>query len=220
MNDDETTLQRHPSQPLPGFDRGFSDQTCINEHGETVPEDAVWEYHEPWSWTSICSATGSKWVWDTTGDRDFASAAKRFTRDLVQNSSCDNYLSAVSVIEEVDESIAFNYVDGKLIPLLSSLLTVISHSSLKHSSIIVGRRRLELLIVPPSNLVCEATIVLKHRETMPHFTRFGMSFTLLVFKVYYQKNLSCLLQQPKQMQDAILRCHYQCSPNFSSHPPT
>ncbi|KIX06975.1 uncharacterized protein Z518_04951 [Rhinocladiella mackenziei CBS 650.93] len=95
-----------------GFDIGISGSPPNPEDSQDSLEDSNWEYHEPWSWTSICSETGSKWIRSVTGSRDFVATTKRFAQDMVPRSSYDKYLSASARSPETGEATAWKYVDA------------------------------------------------------------------------------------------------------------
>jgi len=104
---------RQYAESTSGLDIALSDSASQFEDGDDASEaDFTWEYHEPWSWTSICSDTGSKWLWTVTGNRGFAASAKRFAKDLVRRSSYDRYLSTSAASPEPDEATAWRYVTG------------------------------------------------------------------------------------------------------------
>jgi hypothetical protein len=96
------------------FHGGIAD---LGIDGVVQEEESCWQYHEPWSWASICSDPGSKWIYDMTESRDFVALAKRFfAKDLMRPAGNDKPMPPLgpsSPLEEVDEATAWEYVDGK-----------------------------------------------------------------------------------------------------------
>ncbi len=80
---------------------------------QNVMEKYGWEYHEPWSWTSVCSETGSDWISSVTGSQGFVAVAKQFTKDLVSQSPDDKNELPDTTPMEIDEATARDYVEGK-----------------------------------------------------------------------------------------------------------
>lgn len=104
---------QHSRESISGFDFCLSGSPPCQENNEPPHGGTSWEYHEPWSWTSICSETGSKWVCNITQSQHFVSVAKQFSRDLVPRPSYQRYLSTKTVLPELDEATASGYVEGK-----------------------------------------------------------------------------------------------------------
>ncbi|KAK4893289.1 hypothetical protein LTR27_008412 [Elasticomyces elasticus] len=75
-------------------------------------ENASWQYHEPWAWTSICSEAGLKWVLSVTGNRDFFAAAKQFTNDIVQTPAHEATGSSDRAPTIISESMAWEYTNA------------------------------------------------------------------------------------------------------------
>ncbi|KAF2481569.1 hypothetical protein BDY17DRAFT_326250 [Neohortaea acidophila] len=94
-----------------GFDPSLA-ASPLPKRNATSAEDANWQYHEPWSWTSILSDTGTEWVERRTGDGDFAAVAKTFSKVLVQRGSFGDYVLAESGESEISESTAWKYTNA------------------------------------------------------------------------------------------------------------
>ena len=83
------------------------------EDTDILSLDSGWQYHEPWCWLSICSEPGSNWIQKMTGNREFASVAKRFSQDFVQRTAFDDNLSKAADPPKTTEPTASLYIDGK-----------------------------------------------------------------------------------------------------------
>ena len=94
------------------FNNHVPDSICTQGDSQNFSESDSWGYHEPWSWTSVCSETGSEWIWSATGSREFVAIAKRFTKDLVLKSPDDKIELSGTANAEIDEVTARIYVEG------------------------------------------------------------------------------------------------------------
>ena len=76
-----------------------------------------WEHHGPWSWVSICSQPGLKWVCETTGRDDFVDIACGLTNTWSRRLKIKRFKSFRESCPEPQPVDAWRYVNGKPVPL-------------------------------------------------------------------------------------------------------
>lgn len=119
----ESTVPDHPrdeasiSENVPNS----TDDMLSSEHTGNSLRGNNWEYHEPWSWMSICSQTACKCIHDLTGDQSFSSIADRFTVDLAGRWSSEDLMSEASQRLQIEEETAWEYTNGMWSALVASL---------------------------------------------------------------------------------------------------
>lgn len=88
-----------------------SEQQDQNEEPVNSPGQ-YWEHHGPWSWLSVCSQPGIRWVCDRTHSEDFVEVANDLTKALSRRLrlKLDQVRSRCS--DEPNEDLAWRYVNG------------------------------------------------------------------------------------------------------------
>lgn len=124
-------MPEHPRDEASASDSApnFTDDVLGSEHTGNSLRGNNWEYHEPWSWMSICSRAACKCIQDLTGDQSFSSIADRFTVDLASRWSSEDVMSAASQRLQIEEETAWEYTNGMRSPLVVSLLNTDQCSS-------------------------------------------------------------------------------------------
>ncbi|KAI1612334.1 hypothetical protein EDD36DRAFT_466170 [Exophiala viscosa] len=125
--------------------------TCSKDNRSEAhdPEEGVlplhqvnWEHHGPWSWASICSHPGQKWVCQKTGSGEFADIAsglvktwsrrlkmKRFQSLKDRNPEPDS-ASAMAYVAPISSDLTMLYSEWCIVQLLKLGCAPILHRSL------------------------------------------------------------------------------------------
>ena len=81
---------------------------------ELVPvQNTYWEHHGPWSWVSVCSQPGIRWVCERTQTDDFVEMANGLKKAWSRRLKLKRDQARPRRSPEVDESTAWKYVAGK-----------------------------------------------------------------------------------------------------------
>lgn len=94
---------------------------ALNEAHQTADgEDNViplhkihWEHHGPWSWASICSPPGVRWVSDRTACTEFGDIATDLTKAWSRRLKLMRARTVAQKSTEPDEPTAWKYISGK-----------------------------------------------------------------------------------------------------------
>ncbi len=106
-------LARDSPESTGGSDSGVFLRPTEQEDINHALGEFSWEHHDPWSWTSVCSDAGSKWVCSVTRSQDFIPISKRFVNDINRRSPKEESLLFNSVSPGVDKETVLQYVTGK-----------------------------------------------------------------------------------------------------------
>jgi hypothetical protein len=74
-----------------------------------------WEHHGPWSWVSVCSQPGLRWVCERTATDEFCEIANGLTKSWSQRLKLNRNQTAKSRGPELDKMTAWKYVTGKVV---------------------------------------------------------------------------------------------------------
>ena len=86
----------------------------IDEKEYFVPLHSVnWEYHGPWSWASICSRRGIRWVCDRTKSEEFGDIAGRTMKAWSKRLKMQRSQTISTRYPEPDQETAWKYVSGR-----------------------------------------------------------------------------------------------------------
>ncbi|ORX96467.1 fungal-specific transcription factor domain-domain-containing protein [Clohesyomyces aquaticus] len=69
-----------------------------------------WEHHGPWSWVSICSLPGLRWVAEKTGNDEFPAVAHELTKTWGKRLKMKRFRTNTSRYPEPEEKDAWTYV--------------------------------------------------------------------------------------------------------------
>lgn len=94
-------------------DAGIGKTPAPRDSNDHVMRESGWEYHEPWSWLSICSEVASRWVCGVTQSNEFEGMVSRFVKEFPRRTTSANTLPLTPISSDVDEETAWKYVDGK-----------------------------------------------------------------------------------------------------------
>lgn len=77
-----------------------------------------WEHHGPWSWISVCSQPGLRWVRERTGTDDFIRIATGLTKNWSRRLKMKNPGAAQREVREPSKTDAWTYVTGMVLSAL------------------------------------------------------------------------------------------------------
>ena len=100
-------------------DSAMDGATDVDEN-QVSPAWLNYEHHGHWSWVSICSQSGLKWVCEVTGRNDFIEMANELTKTWTRRLKTTRSESFQAKSKDLDEATAWKYVQGKHITKLPS----------------------------------------------------------------------------------------------------
>lgn len=92
----------------------ISEERTVYEEESVIPLPKVnWEHHGPWSWVSVCSSPGLKWVSERAGNDDFVDIAYGLTKTWSRRLKMNRFRPIKSKWPEPEKRDAWKYVTGK-----------------------------------------------------------------------------------------------------------
>ena len=97
----------------PEFSQPADIQPTDGEDNVIPLQKLHWEHHGPWSWASVCSPPGVRWVCDRIHSNDFSDIANDLTRSWSRRLKVKRNEAIGSKSVEISEHTAGKYVAGK-----------------------------------------------------------------------------------------------------------
>ena len=86
----------------------------VDAEESVIPlQNVNWEHHGPWSWVSVCSQPGLRWVRERTGTDDFNRVATDLTKTWSRRLKMEKDGAAKRQLREPSKSVAWTYVTGE-----------------------------------------------------------------------------------------------------------
>lgn len=110
---------QNPHLPLP-YSRPVSNDKDGGLDGAGDEEDVIplqkvnWEHHGPWSWVSVCSRPGVRWVCEQTKSDEFVDIANGLTKTWSRRLKMRRFQPLRTKNPEPDPDLAWKYVTGEL----------------------------------------------------------------------------------------------------------
>jgi hypothetical protein len=107
----QTTTQIRPDTE--GHPQALTGGVVDAEESVIPLQNVNWEHHGPWSWVSVCSQPGLRWVRERTGTDDFNRIATGLTKNWSRRLKIKKIGAAQRQVCEPSKMVAWTYVTGK-----------------------------------------------------------------------------------------------------------
>lgn len=110
----ELASHRSPSSDAPQNGGNNEEIGGIADGEESViPLEKInWEHHGPWSWASICSRPGVRWVCQKTNSHEFGQISSEFMKNWTRGLKMNRFQSLTVKCPEPERELAWKYVGG------------------------------------------------------------------------------------------------------------
>ncbi|KIX06764.1 uncharacterized protein Z518_04740 [Rhinocladiella mackenziei CBS 650.93] len=100
------------AEPGPSGAREREDLVADGEEGVIPLPKVHWEHHGPWSWVSVCSRPGLRWVCERTRSDEFVEIANGLTKTWSRRLKMKRFQPLRKKAAEPDKETAWKYVDA------------------------------------------------------------------------------------------------------------
>lgn len=112
----QTTTQIRPDRE--GHPRAPTGEVVDAEESVIQLQNVNWEHHGPWSWVSVCSQPGLRWVRERTGMDDFNRIATGLTKNWSRRLKMKKTGTVQRQVREPSKMVVWTYVTGKVLHAL------------------------------------------------------------------------------------------------------